>query len=327
MTAATAQPPLVVATKSGLVNTFQTLVYSAGLGQLAVGFWSGAYVLIFQAHYFGKSFKYTWDHLFRIWHFGAIPGIGHWLLDHETIARHLFARDVPEAVLGYALVAMIVPILVTKRKDEPPLLDKIMVRIGMPSPYQEQLGRHPDTSALQYLFLLPSMLLAMLPGVIITSAVIFLGVALAHQVGYNTGWLTSTAWWIPIAVGIAGGRLAGHKPAVKAGQDIQRFNLDKRLALYYRAENLMGAFGSHQLTMDQALPRLTRMRRLDPAWYYPFSYRDRYSDLLARHRPVRHYGLGSSIGIRLTVALVLIVGLWGVYLRKYGIGHGFWLPW
>jgi hypothetical protein len=322
--------------KIPFAGKLQSLLYSLVVGQWAVGFWSALYVLIFQAHWFGKSLKYIWDNLNVLWHFEAVPLIGHWLFAYYNVGRHLYLRDAPEAILGYALVAMIIPFLATRMRDKPPLLDRVMVRLGMPSPYQEKLGRHPHTSGLQYLFLVPSMLLASLPGEIAASVAIFGGMALAHHYGYTPGWLTPTGTfpvgpvhvaWVFITVGVAGGKFLGHKPAVKAGQDIQRYYLGKRLALVYAADKILDQFEKGLLNHDKARNLLTGMRRSDPAFWYPAAYRLMYQRLLAEHVLVRKYGLVSMVVTVLAVLAVIVIGGWGVYLRRYGITHGFWLPW
>lgn len=306
----------------------QALGYSAAFGQWAVGFWSGVYVLVFQARWFGKSLKYIWDHLNAIWHFAAVPGIGHWLYSSWDVGRHVFFRDAPEAVLAYAAVAMIIPFLATrKHKDTVPLLDRIMVKLGMPSAYQGDMGRHPDTSGLQYLFLLPSMLACSLLGEIPAGALIFGAMAFAHSRGYHSPWLEPSSPWVPVVIGIAGGKFAGHKPAVKAGNDINRFYLGKRLALAYAADAILTRFRAGTLSQDEARDQLTGMRRADPSILYPAAYTALYEQMLAARTPVRHYGRASTIITVGAVTLFIVIGGWGVYLRKYGITHGFWLPW
>jgi len=113
--------------------------YRVLAGSRAVGsrFWSALYVLAIQAHYFGKSFKYTWDHLNSLWHFKAVPGIGPWMFVHYKVFEHIFMRDAPShsgvrcgshdhpedsgAQSGY------------QKKSTPPLVDRIIVKLGMPS--------------------------------------------------------------------------------------------------------------------------------------------------------------------------------------------------
>jgi hypothetical protein len=321
--------------KIPFAGKLQSILYSLIVGQWAVGFWSALYILIFEADWFGESFKYTWDNLNTLWHFKAIPGIGHWLFAYYGDGRHLFLRDAPESVLAYALVAMIIPLLQSKVRDKPPLADRLMVRLGMPSPYQGKLGRHPHTSGLQYLFLVPSMLLASLPGEIIASVIIFGGMALAHHYGYHPGWLTPLGTvpagpvripWIQIAVGIAGGKFLGHKPAVKAGQDIQRYYLGKRLALVYAADTILDQFVGGELDHDKARDQLTSMRRSDPSFWYPAAYRMMYARMLAARVKVGKYSVLSTIVTIVVVVIVVVIGGWGVYLRRYGITHTFWMP-
>lgn len=336
----------VLAGKIPFWDRVQSLGYSYIAGQWAVGFWSGLYVLITQAHYFGRSFKETWDNLAVIWHMGAIPWVGHFIVENADLARHIFFRDAPEAVLAYAVVAMIITWLAMKKYQpslvrrllmklhlagEPerkiPLIQKAIVKLGMPSIYQEDMGRHPDTSTAQYIFLIPSMLLAALPGETIMAAIIFGGIAFAHHHGYYSPWLEPTSPWVSPLIGIAGGKAFGHVPAVKAGYDAQRFYLGKRLAVNYRADQILDNFLADPTTHVKARNELTAMRRADPSILYPASYRHLYDRLLARHAAVRRYGKLSTLTFALGILVFVVIGAWGVYLRKYGIGHGFWMPW
>lgn len=336
----------VLAGKIPFWDRAQSVVYSFIAGQWAVGFWSGVYVLVTQAHYFGKSFKNTWDNLGEIMHLDAVPVIGHFMISNFDLARHIFFRDAPEAVLAYAVVAMIITWLAMKKyqpglvrkllyrmnlvgeyRPKIPLVQKVMVRLGMPSIYQEDMGRHPDTSPLQYLFLIPSMLLAALPGEIAAAVVIFGGMAIAHRSGYYSPWLEPTSPWVSPVIGIAGGKAFGHAPAVKAGFDAQRFYLGKRLAVNYAADDILVQFHDDQISRVKARNMLTRMRRADPAIWYPASYRRLYEKLLEGRARVREYGKLSTVGFFVFVILFVVIGGWGVYLRKYGISHGFWMPW
>jgi hypothetical protein len=336
----------VLAGKIPFWDRAQSLLYSIIAGQWAVGFWSGVYVLVTQAHYFGKSFKTTWDNLPQLMHLGAIPGIGHFIIENADLARHIFFRDAPEAVLAYAVVAMIITWLAMKKyqvslfrkvlmkvglakapERKIPLVQRVLVRLGMPSIYQEDMGRHPDTSPLQYFFLLPSMLFAALFGEIIMAALIFGGIAFAHHHGYYSPWLEPTSPWVSPLIGIAGGKAFGHVPAVKAGYDAQRFYLGKRLAVNYAADAILTGFRNDEISQVKARNELTGMRRADPSIWYPASYRLLYETLLKARAKVRQYGWLSTVTFALFVILFVVVGGWGVYLRKYGITHGFWLPW
>jgi hypothetical protein len=326
-----------LAAKVPFLDRIQAIVYSLLVGQWAVGLWSGIYVLVFEAHWFGKSFKYTWDNLNTLWHFKAIPAIGPWLYVHYDIARHVFLRDVPEAILAYAAVAMIITLLASKEKERTPWLDRLFVRLHIPSIYQGRFDvkhgprkgqrRRSDTSVLQFIFLLPSMLLTAIPGEAIAGAVIFGGMALATKSGYHSQWLVPTSPWVAVAIGIVGGRFAGHRPAVKAGADIQRYFAGKRLAIRYAADAIMDRALADPSTRDEAVNQLTGMRRADPSLFYPVTYRRLYARLLAAHAKVRQYSRASKWVFGIGLLVVLVIGLWGVYLRKYGISHGFWLPW
>ena len=325
----------------------QSLAYSAVIGQWAIGFWSGLYVLVTQAHWFGKSLKYSWDHLNVLWHFQVVPGIGGWMYSNYKIFEHIFLRDAPEAVLAYAVVATIITWLAIKKyqvspvrkvlirlglarpqERKIPLVHKVAVRLGIPSVYQEDLGRHPGTSLLQYVFLVPSMLLASLTGEIPVAAVIFGAMAIAHRNGYHSPWLEPTSPWVPVVIGLAGGRVFGHMPAVKAGYDLQvKYGIGKRLAVSYAADTILDQVSAGTIDRTRARNELTGMRRADPSLLYPASYRRLYKQLLAKHVPVKKYRLPSAVTFAAAVVLFLVIGGWGVYLRKWGIGHGFWMPW
>lgn len=299
--------------------------YGVGATQVAVGIVSALYVLITQATYFGKSFKYTWDHLDILWHFHAIPYIGGWMVDYWKDFQHIFLRDAPESVLGYALVVMVL-VKVKPLKDKVPVMDRVLTKLRMPSPYQGRLGRHEATSARQFLLLPVSMLLAAIPGEIIASAVIFPGMALAHKYGYHSPWLEPTSPWVPIAIGIAGGNLAGHKPAVKAGQDVQRFFLRQRLAVAYRAEQLLTSFADGDLELAEARDKLTSMRGTEPGVLYPESYRWRYRSMLSKRLPAVMKGKGETFAIVAFVLVSTVLAGYGLYVRKWGVSHGFWMP-
>jgi hypothetical protein len=308
--------------KLPILSKIKDLVYAGVLGQWAVGFWSALYVLIFQAHYWGKSFKYTWGH------FKAVPGIGPWMYAHYDVARHVFLRDAPEAILGFALVAMIIPVIATKKRDKPPLLDRIAVRLGMPSPYQGQMGRHPDTSTLQYLLLLPSMLVASVPGLLISGLAVFGSMAVIPELfGVHSAWFTPTSPWVAVVIGLIGGKFAGHKPAIKAGADVQKFYLGKRVALSRAADKILGQFRDGLISQDNARNQLTAMPGIDPGRIYPEVYRHRFRAMVKQDQPARKYSFVSTLVLLILTALFIVIGGWGVYLRKYGISHTFWMPW
>lgn len=299
--------------------------YAVGGTQVAVGIVSALYVLVTQAVYFGKSFKYTWDHLDLIWHVGAIPLIGPWMVEYWKVFQHVFLRDAPESILGYALVVMIF-VKVKPLQDKVPVMDRLLVRLRMPSPYQARLGRRPDTSGLQYLMLPVSMLLSAIPGEILMSAVIFPGMALAHRYGYTSPWLEPGSPWVPIAIGIGGGNFSGHKPAVKAGQDVQRFFLRQRLAVAYAAESLLLGYQQGALSLSQARDRLTSMRGTAPGVLYPESYRLRYRGMLERRDPAGKRRRSEAFVIVTFVVILVLLAGYGLYVRKWGVAHGYWKP-
>jgi hypothetical protein len=132
---------------------------------------------------------------------------------------------------------------------------------------------------------------------------------------------------VPIAIGIAGGKFAGHKPALKAGADVQHFYMGKRIVLANAADQILTQFREGLIPQDSARDQLTRMPRTSPSMWYPEVYRALYRQLISKGAPVRRYSVASTIGLVAFVTVFVVCGGWGVYLRKYGIGHGFWMPW
>lgn len=315
----------------------QNTVYSLGLIQWAVGVVTAGYILVTQADYFGFSFKKSWDNLNQVWHFRAIPEIGNFLYDNWDLGRHLYFRAILESVLAYAFVSMIVPKLMTKPKARVPLPHRVMIRLGMPSPYMGRLRPdHPDTSGLQYAFLFPSIWIASLFGQVVMSVIIFVPMALAHRAGFHPAWLQPegiiTAGpiripWVPILIGVAGGQLWGHTPAGKAGADIQRRWLDRRLSVAYLAERLLDAFSAGDLSRDKARDQLTALPDSQPSELYPATYRAWYDRLLAAHTPARPTSRWVRLISWLIVAGLVILGAYGVYAQRWGIPqHDLWIP-
>jgi hypothetical protein len=315
----------------------QNIAYSLGLVQWAVGIVTAVYVIIVDWTWAGHSFRYTWNNLNAIWHFKAIPWIGQFLYENWDLVRHLYFRNEPETVLAYAFVSMIIVAISVKAslKGRIPWTHRVLVKLGMPSPYQGQLGRHPETSVLQYVFLLPSMLACMLPGTIVASAAVFGAMAIGHHLGYDPSWFrpegtvgagTFQIPWVVIVIGVAGGHFYGRLPAVKAGQDIQRRYLDVRLAIAYRAVEIMQGYKDGGITEDDARDQLTALPRTRPPELYPATYRHWYDALLKAHAPARHRGKWSTAASRLTVVLAVVLGAYGIYIQRYGIHHGsFWM--
>jgi hypothetical protein len=324
----------------------QDTVYSLGLIQWAVGIITAGYILVTQATWFGFSFKQSWDNLNQVWHFRAVPAIGSWLYDNWDLGRHFYFRNIMESVLAFAFVAMIVPKLATKMKAKVPLAHRIMVFLHIPSPYQGRITvrfgkrkgelRNPDTTGLQYLFLFPSVWIASWPGQLALSVLIFGIMAIAHRLGYDPSWLRPEGvitlgpiWvpWVPILIGIGGGKLWGHAPAGKAGADIQRRYLDGRLHVTYLAELILRGFKRGDIPESRARDQLTAMPRTRPSELYPATYRHWYDSLLAQHAPARPRTRGDKIAARATVIVLVLLGAYGVYAQRWGIPHGdLWIP-
>lgn len=345
MTTAQPAPQLAKTTAEQLVGKIpfwgkvQGVIYSLGLTQWAVGIVTAAYILLTQANYFGRTNKKVWDGLNDYLHFKAVPWIGDWLYKNWDLARHLFFRNIQEVVLAYAFVAMIIiAVKVKKRnKDKIPLVHRVIVKMKMPSPYQGQLGRHPDTSGLQYVFLVPSMIICELPGLIVFSGIVFGGMAIGHRLGFHPAWFYPEATigvphlklpWVQIVIGLGAGLFWGKLPAVKAGQDIQRRYLDARLAFRYRAGEILHAFSTNgKYSEDKALDELTAMPRTRPSELYPEAYRRWYDALLKVRAPARPRTRWTTVASRVTVALAFILGGYGIYAQRWGIPHhDLWIP-
>jgi hypothetical protein len=319
-----------------LFSQVKDTTYFAGLTQVAVGVAYTAYIAITQATYFGFSLKGSWDNLDKLLHFAAIPWIGSWLVRWFDYGRHLYGRNEPETIITYALVVIFL-VKVKKLKDEIPAADRFMIALHMPSPYQGRVrhrwGRHAgelrrtDTSLLQYVFLLPSMLLMQLPGLVGMSVVVFGGIAAAHRAGFHAGWLSPYAWWVPIVIGVGAGAFFGHRPANKAGYDIQKSYLKRRLAVAYAAEELLDRFHDGELSRDEARDQLTGMRDAKPSQLYPDAYRFRY-DWMLRDRATAepaHWWERPRAVLMLTVFAVMAG--YGLYAKWIGIPSGHLRVW
>jgi hypothetical protein len=314
------------------------LGYSIAATQIAVGIMSAVYIVIWQGTYWGFSLKGSWDGLNALWHFRAVPGIGGFLDDNWPIARHLFFRDALESVLAYALVVMVI-VKIKRLKDKAPLVHRVLGFLHMPTPYQGRMNRwlhkpgqprkarKAQTTPLQYILLLPSMFLAAVPGMAIAAAVIYGGMAYAHHRGYHSPWLTPESPWVPIAVGIAGGNAFGHLPAVKAGQDVQKYFLRMRLAIAYFAEDMLENYRDGTVTLARARDEITALRGTKPGKLYPDVYRARYDTLLSRREPADQGGKLEKTAIVLFVLVLTVLAVYGLYARKWAIPHNdLWIP-
>jgi hypothetical protein len=328
------------------------LAYSVAGTQVAVGIMSAFYILIFQATYFGRSLKNPWDSLNRLWHFDAVPVIGKFLYDNWDTGRHIFFRDAPESVLAYALVVMVIVKIKPLYAPSPlrkllhrlfglplpaaskvPFMHRVLGFLHMPTPYQRDMTgwrgktRSADTTPLQYLFLLPSMVLAALPGEIVMAVILFGGMAIAHHQGYYSPWLEPTSPWVPIVIGISGGNAFGHLPAVKAGQDVQKYFLRMRLAIAYYAEDLLNRYRAGDITLAYARNEITALRGTEPGVWYPDVYRARYRLLKSRTEPAGQGSRLEKTGIVLFLFVMILLAGYGLYVRKWGVSHGsFWIP-
>jgi hypothetical protein len=255
-------------------------------------------------------------------------------------------------VLAYALVVMVIvkikplyspPLSYRLRKalhlpvsgyeNRIPVMHRVLGFLHMPTPYQRDMtgwrgkSRSADTTPLQYLFLLPSMVLAALPGEIVMAAILFGGMAVAHHQGYYSPWLEPTSPWVPIAIGIAGGNAFGHLPAVKAGQDVQKYFLRMRLAIAYFAEDLLNRYRAGDVTLDYARNEITALRGTEPGVWYPDVYRARYRLLKSRNEPADRGSRLEKTGIVLFLFVMTLLAGYGLYVRKWGVSHGsFWIP-
>jgi hypothetical protein len=187
--------------------------------------------------------------------------------------------------------------------------------------------RKSQTTPLQYLLLLPSMFLASVPGMAVAAAVIYGGMAYAHHRGYYSPWLTPESPWVPIAVGIAGGNAFGHLPAVKAGQDVQKYFLKLRLAIAYFADALLNRYHADEISHDEARNTITALRGTKPGRWYPEVYQARYDTLYARREPADRGGKLERATVLLFVLGLAVLAAYGLYARKWAIPHNdLWIP-
>jgi hypothetical protein len=335
-----AQRPELELPKMTRGQWLQSLAYSLGLTQWAVGVTAAVYVLLTQARYFGWSAKSYWDGLNAYLHFKAVPYAGTWLFSEWDYARHLYFRHIPEVVIAFAFVAMVV-VKVKALKDKTPLTDRVFAFLHIPTPYQARYRKRGGEMRSGYAtpaqtVLLPgSMFLASLPGQIVFSVLVFGGMAVAHRLGYSPPWLQPDGTvgyghvriaWVPLVIGIGAGLFYGHKPAVLVGATIQRFYVDKRLAVYYAAEKILLTFAGAQLPLAAATDAVTGMRRTRPSRLYPWLYRELYETLRGQHEPVRSYSLWSAVAFAGLVLAVIVLGAYGLYVLHWGVRHGFWMP-
>jgi hypothetical protein len=315
--------------------------YFVGLTQVAIGIAYSLYILITQAKYFGFSLKGSWDNLDQVMHLGAIPwGIGKFIVANYDIGRHLFGRDIIETLVTYALVVLVL-VKFKPLKEKTPFIDRVLCFLRMPSPYQHRYKtlwtrkpRHAETSGLQYLFWVPSMLLMAIPGEIVFSAIVFGGMAFAHHQGYHAGWLTPTAVWVPIVIGIGAGAFWGHRPAVKPGLDIQLPRLRRRLGIDYAAEAMLDSYAEGvlnpsapgALTRDEARDQLTSMPSAQPAVWYPEAYKWRFRRLLELRAPAAQGSKWRQALIIVIEVISVVLIAYGLYAKYWGIKHGLWIP-
>lgn len=334
-TAATTSPQRltnVLLPKLPILERLQLLVYGSAATQVAGAICIAGYVLITQARYFGATFKYTWDNMDTLWfHLQNVPKIGGWLVDHWKIFEHIFMRNDPEAVLAAALVSLLI-IKKISLKDKTPIIDRMLCFLRMPSLYQGRVRgeKHERTSALQIIFLFPSMLVAAIFGEALIGIPIFIGIALAHRHGYHAAWLTPEAGWVSGVIGTFGGLFYGHKPALKVGRDVQEHFIHRRLAAAYHAEVVLKDFKAGRVELETARDDLTGLPDTEPNWYYPPLFRHWYRALLGEHVQMTN-GRGKMTTFVITAVLpvVTLLAFYGFYIRYVGIPvqHGkFWMP-
>jgi hypothetical protein len=332
------QRAVPVLRKLTLGEKLQNLLYSVLGAHAGVALVSAVYVLVLQAKYFGFSLKYSWDHLPQAWHMTHLKvlgwSLGPWLEAHWTVARHYFGRNIPEGVVGLSIIL----IILAKAKPvtgQPSWLDRLFVRLGFPSHYQGMMGRHERASGLQIVLLPVTMLIAALPGVIVSSVVIFGGTALLHRYGYHLKVAAPPRWtvaytagsvWQPLVIGAFGGWFFARKSVSKVADDVQLHFLEIRLAVAYAADEILQAFRDGGMTLAAARDALTRMKRTEPVKAYPPVYRIRYQALLAAEvRPEAH-GRGTTILMAAVLVILPVLTIYGLYVRYWGAKHGLWVP-
>jgi len=330
-----AQPlPKLAMPRSTPADLGQNLLYSVIGGHAGVWIVSALYFLLFEAKYrvFGHTIwlKHGWDHLPQNMGLG-----GSWLDQHWETIRHLYFRNIPEGILGLLLILVV--LAKAKPVGKPGRLDKLLVRLRFPSHHQGQLGRHERVSAPQIILSPVTVLLASLPGVIVGSLLVYglpvllrhAGVNLLpglHPPSFARAYLAGGSWQ-PLAVGALGGWFFGRKSFSKVADDVQLFFIERWLGRAYEADAVIGEFEAGRVTRTEARDQLTRLRATRPGRLYPPTFRHRYRALLDANAAVEEHGAWISILMPLVVAVLVILALFGAYIRLWYATHtNSWVP-
>jgi len=290
-------------------------------------------VIILEARYGPVTLKHGWDYLPQNIHLASWGGwLGQWITAHWDTIRHVYGRNVPEGIIGLAGVLII--LAKAKPAGEPKRIDRILVRVGFPNHHQGQLGRHERVSALQVAMLLPTMLIASVPGVIAGSVLIYGSTALLHHYGVHLqlhvpGVLVpylAGATWQPLAIGALGGWFFARKSTSKVADDVQLYFEEIRLARARAIDKALSRYSRGAWTLPAVRERLDGLRRARPARIYPPVFRYRYDALLNAGADPEPHGTAARWAMPLAAGAVVVLGLFGAYIRLWYAKHGGWIP-
>lgn len=334
--------------RQSLADKVQTVVYSVLGLHIGVFVMYAIYVIFFLATYqlFGYdiSLEKDWTNLPAVWHLtSALPwGVGQWFAANWDFIQHKYLLDIPVGIVGFVFIGLLLGKVSKKPLGPPSKMDKFLVRFGFANRHQGQLGKHEETSFRQYLFLLPAMLAASLPGIIVATLVIFGGAAAMHA-AFHTGWLAHPSvphpaflnaylagtTWQPIAVGFAGARFFGRKAVTKPALDLNRYFLSCRLWVVQEWVVIINSLAAGEITPEQAMDKQTRLPGTHPSRLHAPAYRGMYEALESKVfnglMQVPDRGSWSKYVIRSVVGLLTFLAIYGAYMYLWFPKHGGWL--
>ena len=333
----------------------QTVVYSVLGLHIGVFVMYALYVVFFLGRYqlggYDFSLEKNWTNLPAVWHLpsglswiplGGPGGLGQWIASNWDFIQHSYLLKIPVGIVGFVFIGLLLGKVSKRPLGDPSKMDKFLVRLGFANRHQGQLGKHEETSFRQYLFLLPAMLVASLPGIIGGSLLIFGGAALLHS-QFHTGWLAHpSVWhpallnaylagttWQPIAVGFAGARFFGRKSVTKPALDLNRYFLSCRLWVVQEWVVIINQLANGEITPEAAMDKQTKLPGTHPSRLHAPAYRGMYEALESKVfnglMKVPDRGSWSKYVIRAVVALLTFLAIYGAYMYLWFPKHGGWL--
>ncbi len=267
-------------------------------------------------------------------------GLGSWIVNNWDPIQHLYFFKIPAFVIGWTFVGLLLGLGAGKPLGKPKGVDKFFIKMNdlfriFPNRYQGY-----TTTTVQYAFLPVSGLAASLPGVIVSSVLIFGGTALLHSLGVNpfgSGLLEFSGFnslravlagsvWPSIVIGAAGQHFFARYVTLKSGEDSQQYFLENRANEAYESGDIMQRKESGQITEQQAINELSRQPRATPGKLYPNIYRYRLAEILRQRIVCVRHGNEARIVVPFILAVLTFATIVGGYWYVYGPKHGMLLP-